>query len=366
MDATEPHEVLGVDEDASEEEIKRAYREKVKQYHPDISDADDAERLFRRVREAYDSLLSGGGASTSSGGSRGRSKERSKNEDGHNRRKRERAGRRRRTPERFKTMERYGDGWRLAVCRDGRHTGEWVVYTESADTTGDVVYLNDNGGTSHDELYFGTRKQAETCYESYVEKKRDRNETGRSTTDGRRRGGGRRTGTERTGTRNPNASTGAETTESFDVDGGMGKKAGGFDSLWSLYTTSDEDAWAVVAEFPGSPYYLNADGRQQHEAFWFDSRSEAETAYEGYMEDAADRGTASRNLTGAGGNGRGGNTGTADEKIVANPDDEGSRPPVSALGAALDVIGTETLRRLSGVVLLLVVLLLILRTSGVV
>lgn len=50
------YDLLGVDQDASEEEIKRAFREKVKEVHPDHNDDADAGERFRRVREARDTL----------------------------------------------------------------------------------------------------------------------------------------------------------------------------------------------------------------------------------------------------------------------------------------------------------------------
>ncbi len=50
------YEVLGVDRDASEEEIKRAFRQAAAQYHPDVSDDPDAEEKFKRARKAKDVL----------------------------------------------------------------------------------------------------------------------------------------------------------------------------------------------------------------------------------------------------------------------------------------------------------------------
>ena len=47
---------LGVGKDASEEEIKKAYRKLARQYHPDVNKAADAEDKFKEVKEAYDVL----------------------------------------------------------------------------------------------------------------------------------------------------------------------------------------------------------------------------------------------------------------------------------------------------------------------
>lgn len=51
------YEVLGVNRDASEADIKKAYRQKAKAYHPDINPGDEvAEHKFKEVNEAYEVL----------------------------------------------------------------------------------------------------------------------------------------------------------------------------------------------------------------------------------------------------------------------------------------------------------------------
>ncbi|MBQ3521031.1 MAG: DnaJ domain-containing protein [Firmicutes bacterium] len=63
-----PYEVLGISENASEEEIKRAYKEMVKKYHPDKYQdnplADLAEEKLQEVNEAYDMLIKKGASSS--------------------------------------------------------------------------------------------------------------------------------------------------------------------------------------------------------------------------------------------------------------------------------------------------------------
>lgn len=47
------YDILGVSEDASQEEIKKAYKKLAKEYHPDRSDKENAEEKFKDIGEAY-------------------------------------------------------------------------------------------------------------------------------------------------------------------------------------------------------------------------------------------------------------------------------------------------------------------------
>jgi molecular chaperone DnaJ len=81
MSPSDPYKILGVDKKASQDEIKKAHRKLVRQYHPDRNPGDaKAEERFKEVQAAYDVLgdpdkrkqydrgslfgMGGGGAST--------------------------------------------------------------------------------------------------------------------------------------------------------------------------------------------------------------------------------------------------------------------------------------------------------------
>jgi len=50
------YETLGLDRNATEEDVHRAYRKLARQYHPDINKAPDASEKFKQINEAYEVL----------------------------------------------------------------------------------------------------------------------------------------------------------------------------------------------------------------------------------------------------------------------------------------------------------------------
>ncbi|MET3682461.1 molecular chaperone DnaJ [Alkalibacillus flavidus] len=56
MSKRDYYEVLGVSQDASKDEIKKAYRKLARQYHPDVSEEENADEKFKEAKEAYETL----------------------------------------------------------------------------------------------------------------------------------------------------------------------------------------------------------------------------------------------------------------------------------------------------------------------
>lgn len=72
----DPYSVLGIQPTATDEEVKKAYRELAKKYHPDhYADspmADLAQEKMQKINEAYDAIMNArrGGGSSAAGSSR--------------------------------------------------------------------------------------------------------------------------------------------------------------------------------------------------------------------------------------------------------------------------------------------------------
>ena len=66
---SDPYKVLGVSPDASDEEVKKAYRELAKKYHPDLHPGDkECERKMNEINAAYEQIKNPQTAGPAAGG----------------------------------------------------------------------------------------------------------------------------------------------------------------------------------------------------------------------------------------------------------------------------------------------------------
>ncbi len=56
MEFKDYYDIMGLKKDATQDEIKRAYRKLARKYHPDVSKEPDAEARFKEIGEAYEVL----------------------------------------------------------------------------------------------------------------------------------------------------------------------------------------------------------------------------------------------------------------------------------------------------------------------
>ncbi|MAK42076.1 MAG: molecular chaperone DnaJ, partial [Euryarchaeota archaeon] len=57
MSEDDPYQILGVSRDASDDQIKKAFRTLARRYHPDRNPDDkNAESRFKQVQSAYDQI----------------------------------------------------------------------------------------------------------------------------------------------------------------------------------------------------------------------------------------------------------------------------------------------------------------------
>ncbi|MDZ7687394.1 MAG: DnaJ domain-containing protein [Halobacteriales archaeon] len=248
----EPHDVLGVARDASEDEVRDAYRQMVKKHHPDVSDAEDAEERFVRIRDAYEVMreraeqrgATGNGQETRDAGTGAetRTQTSAQTQSEHKRRKREKRKRwedpwkedteneeengREKEPEKVDTI---GYGWSL-FREDGR------FFVSKSGGRGNV-YIDREGRSNREKTSFSSAEAAEEAYERHVDRREEQRR---------------------------------------NVSLGNG---------WRMV----ENAGGYAVE--GEEGYIGFDGKLQSLPYWFTSREDAKSAHESYVRRDTDTDT---------------------------------------------------------------------------
>lgn len=293
----DPYEVLGVERGASEEEVKTAYRQKVKQYHPDRCEREDAEELFKQVKEAYEAVYERAepsgevngedgekdtdrrGQEEPKSGERGAEEPYSTTDDGL----------------RYKLFRSYDDGWTLGKGADGN----WFVFRELETAPHiqekETEYLRRDGSVTDEPNFFETKQAAQRTYEDVFGSEYVGEET------------------EADGRPDPEETAGDRTADQRDW--GEVRAERYLDGLWGLCYQERSDGedrrWAVAAAGEGSGF-IDDSGEHQAEEFWFETEEEAERAYRRYVGGTEGRGDPSRSPfreTGSGGPGGADSTG---------------------------------------------------------
>jgi len=265
MAGREPHEVLGVERDASEDEVRAAYREMVKKHHPDVSDAENAEERFVNIRDAYEEMREradvkngsreGNGwngpvakdtdTGTQEGGEEPRSETRSSTRSEHKKQKREKRKRWDGWDDPWGSETRNGGNGERGDGKKRREGGKeridrlgygWTLFSEgekfSVSKSGGrgSVYIDREGGMSKEKYLFLSRAEAEEAYEEHVRKREEKRDT-------------------------------------FSLESG-----------WRIVQRAS--GYAVEGEIG----YLGVDGSPQNKPYWFRSREEAKDVYEAYIQ----------------------------------------------------------------------------------
>ena len=340
-----PYEVLGVPRDASDNEIKEAYREKVKEFHPDTSEREDTAEMFMKVKEAYETVYSGDSEEFFSYSESDREY---RTEDGY---EDEQESHREKEKEGFGTTgtwtqsddfsgrtgrenaetnaqqgrkEGFYDGWdrerrndwgeaewkedrqneKQEGTKDGEDpeefevheeydmgwklgragTGEWFVFTESETAPyveGTKMLYLDTDGSMSTQAVYYATREA--AEGNYEKHYGAEDDFGHEhEKEESHRGFSQKGETYRQRTE--------QRTDGFGEEGwGEKEEFVDFDGLWKLYYQEKSGdggrrrRWGVTTDVTGDDRFVNPGGEYQRTEFWFDGRHEAMSAYERYV-----------------------------------------------------------------------------------
>lgn len=253
------YEVLGVEEGADVDDIRRAYARAVTETHPDSADAGGSKKEFERVQEAYEILMERHSLSSEEG----------------------RTGSRRETEDEVEKDLKFG--WKMYRTSDM----EFYVRHDEED-----AYIDTEGKLRKEPFYFNRSIEASTGFSRFLKHRKERLKEKRQERDRE----GASDGTD-----------GDEEGDTEDGDGSSSSKAWSssqverrIDGFWHLtYQESEplgeERRWAVYCR--DKHVYVTPDGGVSEDEHWFGTEEEALEAFEKHLEQADDVGSIHLPLT---------------------------------------------------------------------
>ncbi len=245
------YEVLGVDEGAEVDEIRKAYARAVDEVHPDGGAAGGSKEEFERVQEAYEMLMERY-AYPSEEGRKGSRTEVEEQE--------------------YETEKSFKFGWEM------RRTPDRDFYVTHDD---EDAYIDPEGRITREPTYFNTSMEANIGFSRFLKHRKERlkekkeKEESRSADD------------DDTETADDTATAGK--TKSSNAGWSSSQVERRIDGFWHLtYQESEpmgeERRWAVYCR--DKHVYVAPDGAASKEACWFETKDEALSAFEKHLEQA--------------------------------------------------------------------------------
>jgi curved DNA-binding protein CbpA len=237
------YEVLGVEEGASVEEIRRAYARAVAETHPDGGGPGGSKKEFERVREAYEILMERYAFSSEEG----------------------ETGSRKETDDEVEKDLKFG--WKMYKTPDM----EFYVGHEKEE-----AYIDAEGKLRKETFYFNRSIEASTGFSRFLKHRKERLKNERESDEKEEgdEGGGR--------------------------NWGSSQIKGRVDGFWHLTYQESEPwgenrRWAVYCR--DKHVYVTPEGGVSEDEHWFDTEKEAIEAFEKHLEQAEDAGAIRLPLT---------------------------------------------------------------------
>jgi len=250
------YEVLGTPADASQEEIDKAYREKIKRHHPDSGNAEASTETAKEINKAYEVLEDKESREAYDRMGHKAYVQAKQKTDGDyseepdpSEKKRRQQQTENQTQHRWSEAQEekiYDTGWILASQKNEVGEKRWMVCTERG-----ADFINEKGEMQKPPSFFKSRETAEQCYGRYLDKNQEQSRSTTKPTVEEKLGNGW-----------------VLISQPFEMDGTLTK-------------------WAIIKENGGKTQYIY-DGGIRYEERWYPAQDDALNAYRQYTNQQTD------------------------------------------------------------------------------